>query len=154
MRCSQICEHNRIKSSCKECGGGSICEHMRVKTRCKECGGASMCDHNRRKEQCKECKEPIKITIEKWISHSKETDKKYNRYDADRFIDKCFLESLIEEFPNCYYDDCKVELQYIQYQDNLATIERINNNISHIKSNCVLACLKCNILKKSNTTTI
>ena len=37
------CEHNRRKSQCKECGGGSICEHNRQKSQCKKCGGSSLC---------------------------------------------------------------------------------------------------------------
>ena len=37
------CEHNRRKSSCKDCGGASICEHNRRKSRCKDCGGSSLC---------------------------------------------------------------------------------------------------------------
>jgi hypothetical protein len=49
------CEHNKRKSRCKECGGGSICEHNRIKSECKECGGGSICEHNKRKSQCKEC---------------------------------------------------------------------------------------------------
>ena len=77
-------------------------------------------------------------------------DKKYGIYDADRFIDKCFLKGLVEDYPNCYYSDCNVKLQYVYYQDDLATIERLDNKIGHIKSNCVLACLKCNKQKKSN----
>jgi hypothetical protein len=35
-----ICEHGRVRSKCKECGGGSICEHGRVRSRCKECRAA------------------------------------------------------------------------------------------------------------------
>jgi hypothetical protein len=31
--------HQRIKSSCKECKGGSICAHGRIKSSCKECKG-------------------------------------------------------------------------------------------------------------------
>ena len=49
------CEHNKRKSRCKECGGGSICQHNRQKTQCKECGGSSICEHNRYKSTCKEC---------------------------------------------------------------------------------------------------
>jgi hypothetical protein len=49
------CEHNRIKSQCKECGGSSICEHKRRKSTCKECGGSSICKHKKQKSQCKEC---------------------------------------------------------------------------------------------------
>ncbi len=49
------CEHNRQKSTCKDCGGASICEHNRRRSRCKECGGASICEHNRERIICKEC---------------------------------------------------------------------------------------------------
>ena len=49
------CEHNRQRSACKECGGGSICEHNRIRSYCKDCGGSSFCEHNKRKAQCKEC---------------------------------------------------------------------------------------------------
>ena len=72
-----------------------------------------------------------------------------NIYDADRFIDKCFLEGLVEEYKQCYYGDCEVNLQYTEYQDDLASIERLDNSIGHIKSNCVLCCLKCNKSNKS-----
>jgi hypothetical protein len=51
-----ICEHNKIKSTCKECKGGSICEHNKIKSKCKECKGGSICEHNREKSKCKECK--------------------------------------------------------------------------------------------------
>ena len=148
-----ICKHNRQKSSCKECGGSSICEHNIHKSNCKQCGGSGICEHNKHKSNCKECKNPIKITIINWIKSSKESDKKHNRYDADHFIDKCFLEGLVEEYPACYYEDCKINLQYVKYQNDLATIERINNNIGHIKSNCVICCLKCNQMRKSKKTT-
>jgi hypothetical protein len=50
-----ICEHNRYRSSCKECGGGAICEHNKVRSICKECGGGRICKHNRQRSQCKEC---------------------------------------------------------------------------------------------------
>ena len=49
------CEHNRIRSSCKECGGVSICEHNRIRQTCKDCGGVSICEHNRRRSACKDC---------------------------------------------------------------------------------------------------
>ena len=52
---ASICEHGRRRSSCKECGGASICEHGRERSACKECGGASICEHGRRRSDCKEC---------------------------------------------------------------------------------------------------
>ena len=48
------------------------CEHNKRKSRCKECGGSSICEHNRRRSQCKECKDPIKLTIQNMITHSKQ----------------------------------------------------------------------------------
>jgi hypothetical protein len=138
-----ICEHGRQRSQCKECGGVSICEHGRIRSQCKECGGASICEHNKERSKCKLCTDPVKITINNWIKSSRASDKKYKRYDADHFIDRCFLKGLVEDNPNCYY--CKIELQYIVYNDDLSTIERLDNSIGHIKSNCVLACKKCNI---------
>jgi hypothetical protein len=50
-----ICKHNRQRSQCKECDGGSICTHMRVRNRCKECGGGGICEHMRIRNRCKEC---------------------------------------------------------------------------------------------------
>jgi hypothetical protein len=50
------CEHNRARSLCKECGGGSICTHNRARSACKECGGGSICTHNKKRSDCKECK--------------------------------------------------------------------------------------------------
>ena len=147
---SQICPHNRLKYQCKECGGSQICPHGKRKSRCKECEGSQICPHNREKNHCKKCRDPIKVNIEQWIFSRRQYDKKRNIYDADRFIDKCFLEGLVEDYKQCYYGDCKVNLQYTEYQDDLATIERLDNSIGHIKSNCVLCCLKCNKSRKSN----
>ena len=50
-----ICEHNRVRSRCKECSGGEMCEHNRRHSQCKECGGSEICKHNRERSKCKEC---------------------------------------------------------------------------------------------------
>ena len=147
---SQICPHGKRKSSCKECGGSQICPHSKIKYQYKECGGSQICSHNRQKSHCKKCSDPIKVSIKQWIFKSRQYDKMRNIYDADRFIDKCFLKGLIEDYKQCYYGDCEVNLQYTEYQDDLASIERLDNSIGHIKSNCVLCCLKCNKSRKSN----
>ena len=140
---SQVCEHGRIRSHCKDCNGVSFCEHGRIRNTCKDCCGSQICEHGRQRSKCKKCSDPIRITINDWISHSRQSDKKKDRYDADHFIDKCFLQGLAEDYPNCYY--CTTPLQYIDYQDDLATIERIDNSLGHIKSNCVIACRTCNL---------
>jgi hypothetical protein len=155
LDCRYKCIHNKsgLKDcdECKELSRLNKNEKKIIWRNSLEYKISHTCEHDILKFNCKKCNEPIKITIKNMINHSKQTDKKLNIYDADRFIDKCFLEGLIEEYPNCYYQDCNVELQYVEYQDDLATIERLNNTIGHIKSNCVLCCLKCNRMRKSNS---
>ena len=151
---SLFCNHGKRKNCCKECGGSSICEHGKQRRQCMACGGSSICEHGRRKYQCKICSNPIELSVRNWLYNCRGKDKKYDRYDPDHFIDKDFLRGLIEDYKLCYYKDCKVKLQYIEYSDDLATIERINNSIGHIKSNCVLACMRCNKSKKSSVITV
>jgi hypothetical protein len=156
------CEHGRQRNQCRDCGGGSICTHDRLRSQCRDCGGCSICEHGRRRAYCKDCKgsrycehdlqiqtckictDPVDVTICKWLNNARTSDKEYNRYDADFFIDRCFLEALIEnDGSTCYY--CATELQYIEFGGNQATIERISNDIGHIKSNVVIACHSCNV---------
>eukprot|EP00121_Abeoforma_whisleri_P005848 Awhi_evm1s5304 len=150
---SQICIHNKRRSQCKECGGSSICDHNKRRNICKECDGSDICMHHKRRSYCKDCmtpKEQIKFTLKNMIHHSKEGDIKKDRYDANNFIDICFLEmtyeELVENGMECYYyGDCKNTLELNPKQDGrvkpdtLITIERLNNDMGHIKSNCVFA---------------
>ena len=143
------CEHGRIKYQCKECGGTSICKHRRVKSTCKECNGSQICEHGRNISQCKECmndEQKIDFIQKNMIISSRQSDKKREMYDANNFIDKPFLEGLFEDSLVCYY--CSVDFTYNERIDTLVTIERLDNNIGHTKSNCVLACFKCNCSHK------
>ena len=144
------CIHGIRRNNCNQCDGIYICEHGRQKYRCKQCGGSSICEHNRQKDTCKNCmnhEQKIEYIQKTMISHSRQTDKKSNRYDPDNFIDKCFLEGLFEDSENCHY--CGVQFTYNERCNTLVTIERLNNSLGHIKSNCVLACLNCNCRHKS-----
>ena len=51
----QICEHNKIRSRCKECGGSQICKHNKIRSCCKDCGGSQICEHDRIRSKCKDC---------------------------------------------------------------------------------------------------
>src|SRR5690606_5469027 len=110
----------------------------RIRSNCKECGGSSICIHDRIRSKCKECSDATKLTINNMIRHSKESDIKRGYYNADTHIDYCFIKSLMEESMLCHY--CKIEMQCIEYNNSLCTIERLNNTMAHSKSNCVLAC--------------
>jgi len=150
---SSICQHNREKYTCKECGGVCICIHNRNKYQCKDCGGPRICIHNIQKSHCKTCGDPIDITIKNMIQNSKAKDKKINKYDEPNFIDYPFIQNLLSESNDkCYY--CSCELQYTYYTNNLATIERLDNSLGHIKSNCVIACKFCNISRVGSNPTI
>jgi len=134
IRCREISRKSKMKNKC---------EHGRQQGRCKDCGGVGLCFHKRQKDQCKICNNEKKITIQQMIRGSKQKDKKYNIYNQTEFIDKCFVKNLIDDCENkCYY--CKCELQFITFQGNLATIERLDNSIGHTKGNCVIACRTCN----------
>ena len=147
------CIHNKVKCRCRECCGSNLCIHDRQKYQCKVCGGVGICIHNRQKSNCKECGDPIDITIKNMISNSKKKDKKINNYDEPNFIDYPFIQHLIlESNDKCYY--CSCELQYAYYTNNLATIERLDNSLGHIKSNCVIACRTCNYAKVGSNPTI
>jgi len=138
------CRMNNKKNKTK-----NKCIHKKRKNYCVECGGASLCIHKKQKNQCKICGDEIKITIQSMINHSKNSDKNNNKYDPVNFIDKCFVKNLIEDCEDkCYY--CKCKLQYMIYQNNLATIERLDNKFGHNKNNVAIACLHCNCLKISN----
>jgi len=141
-----FCVHNRQKSHCRDCGGSSFCVHNRRKSHCRDCGGSSFCVHNRRKSHCRDCGDVIKKTIDRFIKDSKNSDKKYNRLDIVNFIDRDFCKLLIEESNNkCCYCECELEL--IINCPNLISIERINNEIGHIKSNVKISCNHCNVSK-------
>ena len=143
---SLICEHGTRRNRCKPCKGSQICEHGVRRSQCKSCGGVEICEHNIQRSQCKHCSDPIHITIMNWIIHSKKSDKNKNRFDETNYIDYDFCKGLIQESGEvCYY--CDIKLQYIEYNETLATIERLDNDIGHIKENCVIACRTCNFGK-------
>ncbi len=118
---------------------------LHAKVTCRICGGPGRCLHNNMKAICKLCNNPKKLVISKMISNSKQSDIYYNRYNANKFIDKCFIEMLMDESMQCHY--CKCEMHLMEKNDTKCTIERLDNSIGHIKSNCVLACQKCNFSK-------
>jgi hypothetical protein len=115
---SQICEHNRIKSQCKECGGGSICEHNRMKSQCKDCGGSSICEHNRRKSRCKDCSHLL------WLIH-------LQRINIARIMKQTNIE---KTKPSIEYLGCSAEY-FREYIKSKMTEEMNFDNIhyDHIK---------------------
>ena len=140
---STRCEHGRLQGVCAECGGGRMCIHGKLKYYCAECGGEGLCEHGIRRTDCKQCSDPIGVTIGHILRASKYEDKRRGQYDKANFIDYKFVKELIDNCRDkCYY--CECDLQYVNYVGNMGTIERLSNDLGHIKSNCVIACRSCN----------
>jgi len=100
---------------------------------------------------------PLHIKIQAMLYSSKSTDKKLNRiYEKADYIDYDFLLGLWETQTGlCGYETCKCEMVLTF---NLETrnpqqisIQRLDNNIAHIKSNVILSCFECNVIKRMET---
>ena len=72
---------------------------------------------------------------------SKHSDKKHNRFFD---LSKPHVSELLKNLV-CYH--CEIVLQIVDYASDMATIERLNNTLGHVDSNCVLACRTCNYAK-------
>ena len=83
------------------------------------------------------------------IRDSKSADMRNDRtWNEENYITEDFVKFLNEQQESkCIY--CKITMKYGkgQFRDvsNGLTIQRMNNSLAHIKSNCVLCCYKCNI---------
>lgn len=59
------------------------------------------------------------------------------------------IEMLFHSKLRCYYCRHRIFILYNnKYDDYQWTLDRIDNTIGHNKENCVVSCLKCNLMKK------
>lgn len=129
-----------------------ICECKKFSHNCKKHNSKNFCECGKYKWSCKihhPFHSPLELTIRRMIGNSKRTDERLGIYDKDNFIDKKFIYKLVDKCRmKCYY--CKCKMTAGNSCKTHMSIERLNNNIGHIKSNSVLACLNCNIRKVGN----
>jgi len=99
---------------------------------------------------------PLHIKFINMIKGSKQSDKKSNRtYDEDEYITEDFLNELwVKQNEKCFYECCECKLT-LEFNTNFRnptqiSVQRLNNDIAHIKDNCVLSCLKCNVSHKED----
>ena len=137
-----LCQCGIRKSNCKIHGGSVFCQCGIRKSYCKIHGGSVLCQCGKQKVRCKLHGDARKIVIERMIGDSRQRDKKKNIFDENQFIDKQFVSNLLDLYKNCIY--CNLELNFDKLNSKLATIERLDNTLGHIKRNCVIACFKCN----------
>ena len=86
------------------------------------------------------------------IQNYKNQDNKAKReFKADDYIDEDFIFQQKKKTNNkCSY--CLKDLQiFIDNNNNVIsdlTIDRVDNRLAHIKSNCKICCFMCNVSKK------
>ena len=140
-----LCPCGKSKHFCEKHGGSCLCPCGKLKRFCKIHGGRDLCPCRRNKRYCKLHSDARGITINHMINGSRRTDKKQNLFDENQFIDEQFVSNLLDLYKNCIY--CNCELNFDKRNSQLATIERLDNSLGHIKRNCVIACYTCNVSK-------
>lgn len=81
----------------------------------------------------------------------------YRQQDIEKKRDISFLISfnqvinkLINSQLKCYYCSCEIFILYEMARENKQwTLDRIDNNKGHINDNVIIACLKCNLKRKT-----
>ena len=102
-----LCEHNKIKQTCRECGGSQICKHNKWKAVCRECGGSLICKHNKLKYNCNQCNgSQLCIFCKQITVHKKRYVSKTNDYV--RTCADCFYYN--------YPDEAKIPGRYKRKQ--------------------------------------
>ena len=90
--------------------------------------------------------------LRKKHSSYKSQDKQHHKFDDQQHIT---LEQLIDKLVDCqllcYYCQKPVSLVYHQRKDPRQwTLERLNNNLGHYTENTCIACLQCNLGRRTD----
>ncbi len=94
---------------------------------------------------------PLLVKTREMITSSKSHDKKKNlSFNTEEYITIDFLIDLYKkQEQKCYYKDCKCILtfEFNKYSrtNTQISVQRLKNDLAHIKDNCVLSCFKCNV---------
>jgi hypothetical protein len=86
------------------------------------------------------CVDPIIRRATSIVQASRIADKR-NGMNTD--VDFAWAIDAVCSTPECYY--CEVPMQYTSpYENDFATVDRVDNTLGHLKKNCVIACRSCN----------
>jgi len=89
--------------------------------------------------------------IAKKITGYKSQDIKKSLYEPDKIVDIPYVLKTLENAQHiCYYCKKQVQVLYENVREPLQwTLDRIDNDIGHNKENVVIACLQCNVGRKT-----
>jgi hypothetical protein len=107
-----VCKNNRIRSTCKDCGGVAICEHNRIRSRCKECDGSSICEHNRHRHVCKDCGGAVIYEHNLRRHRCKQCGGEGGRMEGENLKDKNWQSPLLD-IPTCGGVSCALPSQLV-----------------------------------------
>ena len=94
-------------------------------------------------------KEAKRALLRKLQSY-KNQDRKKNKYNEDFITEEELLEKLVISKLKCIYCRTNVLLFYKQVREEKQwTLDRIDNNLGHSNINTVIACLKCNLQRRT-----
>jgi len=93
----------------------------------------------------------LRQEIERKISSYKQQDLLKNKYNEVLFIDiESIVQKLIDNDMQCFYCNCQLLILYeIVRELTQWSVDRINNDEGHNKDNFVIACLNCNIKRRT-----
>lgn len=102
-------------------------------------------------QENKKTENPLDYKLKQMIISSKQNDILYNRYDEEYHITYDFLqEQHTKQNNKCGYCLIDMELTFENNKNpNKITLERKDNTLGHIKSNCIFSCWKCNITTRN-----
>jgi hypothetical protein len=97
--------------------------------------------------------EVIKKEINKKISGYKQQDLLKKVYNEAEFLDfENVITKLVDSELKCYYCKCEILILYdIVRETKQWSIDRINNDIGHNKTNFHISCLHCNLKRRKKT---
>ena len=97
--------------------------------------------------------ELLKNEIKKKLSGYKNQDVLKKKYNPDKFVTvENTINKLIDCGTKCMYCNCNSKMFYKYVRDNNQwSLDRIDNNYGHNTDNVEIACLKCNLRRKTIT---
>jgi len=94
---------------------------------------------------------PLQFKFSEMIHATRTKDRRQKIFNEVEFIDYPFLYELWDKQKGiCFYQDCNCEMVLTfnlkTRLDNQISIQRLDNSLGHVKSNCVFSCFKCNVV--------
>jgi hypothetical protein len=91
--------------------------------------------------------------LKKKFNAYKNQDKIKNKYDDAKHITyQQMVQKLYDSQLKCYYCSCQLLILFNKKREGSQwTLERLDNNIGHYETNTCIACLKCNLKRRTDS---